>query len=269
MDELDPSWTRVRGFMRERCGVVMEPEQIYLLEARLRPVARRHAFSSIADYVNAACAPTAPRELSSALIDAMTTHETFFFRDAAFFETLDTCIVPRVAASLGGTRTLRIWCAACSTGQEPYSVAMLLAERHPALFERTEIVATDVSELTLEQASAGVFSTLETNRGLHATRLVRHFEQTPGGFRVLERLRRRICWQACNLLEPWCHGDAYHIVLCRNVLISFSAEDREQVVRRLYSVVRPHGCIGVGSTETIQGTRLSAGWYAYEKAVVR
>ena len=252
MDELDPSWTRVRGFMRERCGVVMEPEQIYLLEARLRPVARRHAFSSIADYVNAACAPTAPRELSSALIDAMTTHETFFFRDAAFFETLDTCIVPRVAASLGGTRTLRIWCAACSTGQEPYSVAMLLAERHPALFERTEIVATDVSELTLEQASAGVFSTLETNRGLHATRLVRHFEQTPGGFRVLERLRRRICWQACNLLEPWCHGDAYHIVLCRNVLIYFDHQLQDHALGLMTDALCRRGFLGLGARESLQ-----------------
>jgi chemotaxis protein methyltransferase CheR len=199
----------------------------------------------------------------------MTTHETFFFRDAVFFEALDASIIPRVLAGLSGGRQLRIWCAACSTGQEPYSVAMLLAERHPALFERTQIVATDVSDLTIEQARAAVYSTLEVNRGLHATRLLRHFEQAPGGFRVAERLRCRITWRACNLLDPWCHEDTYDLVLCRNVLIYFSADDREKVVSRLYSVVRRDGCVGVGSTETIRGTRLSPGWYTNEKAVQR
>jgi chemotaxis protein methyltransferase CheR len=269
MADLDQSWTRVRGFMRDRCGVVIAPEQIYLMEARLLPVARKHAFNSIVDYVEAACAPSAPRPLSLALIDAMTTHETFFFRDTVFFEALDVNIIPRVLAATTGASPLRIWCAACSTGQEPYSVAMLLAERHPALFERTQIIATDVSDLTLEQAQAGVYSTIEANRGLHATRLLRHLEQVPGGFRIAERLRRRITWRTCNLLEPWCHEDAYDIVLCRNVLIYFSSDDREKVINRLYSVVRRDGCVGVGSTETIKGRRLSPGWYTDEKAVQR
>lgn len=265
---LDQSWSQVRGFMRERCGVVIAADQIYLLEARLTPVAKRHAFPSIADYVRAACAPGAPRVLSLALIDAMTTHETLFFRDAGFYETLDTQVLPEIAKNLSGRR-LRIWCAACSTGQEPYSIAMLLAERHPSLFERTDIIATDVAEPTLEQGRAGIYSTLEVNRGLHASRLLRFFEQVPGGFRVVERLRNRVQWTVCNLLDPWCHEDAYDIVLCRNVLIYFSPEDRERIVKRLYTVVRPKGYLGVGSTESIVGNRLSAGWYVNQKAVAQ
>lgn len=256
--------------MLERCGVVMSDEQVYLLEARLAPVARAHAYRDVHTYVDAACAPGAARPLSLALIDAMTTHETFFFRDPAFWKATEEVIVPKITSGLSAFRPIRVWCAASSTGQEPYTLAMLFAERFPALLERLEITATDVSELSVKQGSSGCYSQLEVSRGLGAARLVRHFEQAEGGaFRVVERLRRCITWQPRNLLDPARRDEAYELVMCRNVLIYFGPEDRDRVVSGLYSVLAPTGCLGVGCTETISGTRLTAGWYTKESTARR
>ncbi len=259
---VDPAcWRDVQRFMLRAAGVVLADDQIYLLESRLASPAREHGFARIADFVRAACASPSSVPVAAALIDAMTTHETLFFRDPTFWTNLEQLVLPRLVAA-AKTGRVKIWSAACSTGQEPYSLAMLIAERAPELADRVDIVATDVSELAVRRASAGVFSALETNRGLSAVRLVRHFEQAPGGFRVREALRRRITWSTHNLLGARPDPTACALVLCRNVLIYFGDTDRASVLQRLSRATMAGGVLGVGATETLKEPALAPGLHA-------
>ncbi len=260
MGEVSPAWSTVRGFMRSRCGVLLSDEQHYLLEARLGPLAREFRFASVEAFVAAACSTNGEERLRRAVIDAMTTHETSFFRDRPFWKLLDEQIIPAFKAA--GRRSIRIWSAACSTGQEPYSLAMLLEEQWADAAPQCEIIATDVSDLVVEKAKEGAFSQLEVNRGLGAPRLVRFFEQQPMTYRVKEVLRRRITWKVDNLLSPTPGPRDCDLVLCRNVLIYFDEVDRAHVHRRLAGSLAPGGYLGFGATEmSSQGTPLGGGWY--------
>ncbi len=256
------SWTVLRSYLKDACGVLLGEDQHYLMEARLAPVAKNLNYPTVDEYVSEACRPGAPRSMTSPLIDAMTTHETSFFRDGAFWRAFQELILPRLGVlEPGKTRPLRIWSAACSTGQEAYSVAMLLEEQFPALAERTQLVATDVSEGVVEAAAKGVFTVFEVNRGVSAPRLIKHFERDGGNFRVKEKYRRRITWQQQNLLSGWPPGEGLDVALVRNVLIYFPEATRALVLKKVRAAVRPSGFIGVGSTELLPGAAVSPGWY--------
>lgn len=257
---VSPAWASVRAFMRSRCGVMLAEDQHYLLDARLGPLARDFRFPSVEAFVAQACAATGEDRLRRAVVDAMTTHETTFFRDRPFWKTLEEQLIPAFKAA--GKRKLKIWSAACSTGQEPYSLAMLLEELWPEVAAQTELIATDVSELSLEKAKEGAFSQLEVNRGLGAARLVKHFDQQPMAYRVKELFRKRITWQVDNLLSPLPGPRDCDLVLCRNVLIYFDEADRQHVQRRLRQSLLPGGSLGFGATEmSNHGTPLGGGWY--------
>jgi chemotaxis protein methyltransferase CheR len=247
--------------MLRTCGVVLRPDQAYLVDSRLAPVAKLHGLARAADFVTKACAAPAGSALSNALIDAMTTHETLFFRDPPFWRYLEDQLVPKLAAKLRAGGGARIWSAACSTGQEPYSLAMMFEERCPDVAPHLEIIATDVSELAVGQGKMGTYTTLEVNRGLSAPRLIRHFDQGPASFRVREPLRRRITWSVHNLLGSKPDPTGCDLVLCRNVLIYFGETDRAEVTRRLTASAAPGGIVGIGSTETLRGTQLAPGLY--------
>jgi chemotaxis protein methyltransferase CheR len=259
LPDLRGSWQQVQAFMRRACGVDLADDQIYLLEARLAPIVAERRFASLASFVDAACARAEGSALGMSLVDAMTTHETFFFRDAPFWRAFEEVVVPRARE---GPKGLRIWSAACSHGQEPYSIAMLLEERWPELAARSTIVGTDVSVPAIERAREGQYSVLEVNRGLGAARLLRHFERGPGGgFRVQGRLRERVEWGVENLLAPAAHRDAFDVVLCRNVLIYFKDRDRLSVLARVGSATRVGGFLGLGVTEVGPGLAVSPGWF--------
>jgi chemotaxis protein methyltransferase CheR len=199
--KVDPvTWNAVQQFMRRQCGVVLRDDQVYLLESRLSSGAKLHGFATIAEYVATTCngLPTTPAAKS--LIDAMTTHETMFYRDAPFWQTFETIVMPKLIESARKGARPKIWSAACSTGQEPYSIAMVLEERAPDAAAKIEIVATDVAELSVTRARSGLFTPLEVNRNVNAARLMKHFVQAPGGFRVRDELRNRITFQTHNLL---------------------------------------------------------------------
>lgn len=255
------AWTTVRAFMQRQCGVSLSEEQRYLLDARLGLVAREEGFSSVDALVAAGCAPLAPWKLCQAIIEALTTHETFFFRDAGFWQFFEKTVLPKATTDSRGERPIRIWSAACSTGQEPYTIAMLIAEQRPELLDRLQIWATDVAEASVEKARRGVYSSLEVNRGLGAHRLVRFFEPCPGGFRIKEHLRRPIIWSQHNLLGAKPDPTDCDVVLCRNVLIYFNDLDRSSVVQRLARAATPGGLVGVGCTEFLPGASLAPGWY--------
>src|SRR5262249_27137711 len=185
------------GVPPRACGVVLEPERHYLLDGRLQRVALRLGFRSVDEFVRAACAPGAGQNLTDPLLDAITTHETSFFRDPAFWRTLEEQILPPLVQT---GRPLSIWSAACATGQEALSLAMLLAERWPAAFDSVRILATDVSGDTIARARASTYNVVEVNRGLEPERLVRHFDVVPRGFRAKAALRERIVYMVHNLL---------------------------------------------------------------------
>ncbi len=254
------TWARLRAFVKNACGVVFTDDQEYLLEARLGPVASDNKYSCVADLVGAIGTMPPDSVIVRAVIDAMTTHETLFFRDAGYWRTLDEEILPKLSAQLN-RRRMRIWSAACSNGQEPYSIAMLLEEHWPDLARNTEIIATDVSAPAVERARGGFYNNHEVNRGLASSRLLRHFQQEPGGFRVKQLLRDRIQWSVHNLLSHWPDPYDCDIVMCRNVLIYFSDTDRSTVLHRIEAAARPGGMIGLGCTETSPRKQLVPGWY--------
>jgi len=246
--------------MRSRCGVMLGEDQHYLLDARLGPLARDFRFPSVEAFVASACSPSGEDRLRRAVVDAMTTHETTFFRDRPFWKALEERIIPAFKAA--GRRSIRIWSAACSTGQEPYSLAMMLEELWPEGAAASEIIATDVSDIALERGREGAFSQLEVSRGLGAPKLVRYFEQQPNAYRVKEQLRRRIVWQVDNLLSPLPGPRDCDLVMCRNVLIYFDEHDRALVQRRLRASVTAEGFLGFGATEmSTHGQPLGGGWY--------
>jgi chemotaxis protein methyltransferase CheR len=193
----------------------------------------------------------------------MTTHETFFFRDAGFWRAFETIVLPRLLTR-ERSAPVRLWSAACSTGQEAYSVAMAFAEHGATALDALELVATDVAEPSLDRARDGVFTALEVSRGLGPERLARHFDPCEGGYRVKERLRRAVRWEAHNLLGASAYPSRQDVVLCRNVLIYFGDRDRAEVVRRLFDAAAPSAFIGVGSTEVIKGRAIAPGWFVRE-----
>jgi chemotaxis protein methyltransferase CheR len=248
--------------MQESCGVLLGEDQHYLMEARLAPVAKTLNYPTVEEYVSEACRPGAPKSMTSPLVDAMTTHETSFFRDGPFWRAFQDLVLPKLGVfEPGNTRPLKIWSAACSTGQEPYSLLMFLDERFPSLAERTQIVATDVAEGVVEQAARGTFSVFEVNRGVSAPRLLKHFERDGGNFRIKEKHRRRITWHSQNLITGWPPLEGLDVALVRNVLIYFPESTRGLVLKKVRAALRPAGFLGVGSTELIAGTPLSPGWY--------
>lgn len=260
MGELSPAWGAVRAFMRSRCGVMLSEEQHYLLDARLGPLARDFRFPSIEAFVASACGAAGEERLRRVVVDAMTTHETTFYRDRPFWKLLEDKLIPGFKAA--GRRSIRVWSAACSTGQEAYSLAMMLEELWPEGAAASEIIASDISELVVEKARAGSFTQLEVNRGLGAARLVKFFEQEPLAYRVKESIRRRIEWKVDNLLSPLPGPKDCDLVMCRNVLIYFDENDRKIVQQRLRASVNAGGFVGFGATEMSPlGLSLGGGWY--------
>lgn len=262
MPESTQSWAALRSFMAASCGVSLQDDQHYLMEARLSPVARTLNFRSVDEYVLEAVKPGAPPRVTAPLIDAMTTHETYWFRDAPFWKALSDIVLPRLGVNApGSTRSLAVWLAACSTGQEVYSLTMFLEENFPALHERTTIVATDVSEGVVQQAKNGVYTVYEANRGLSAPRLLRHFERCHANFKVKERLRRKVSFVTHNLVTQSPPGVGFDLVLMRNVLIYFPEPTRRAVVQKAMSVLKPGGLLGIGATELLPHPAIAPGWY--------
>jgi chemotaxis protein methyltransferase CheR len=268
MSEAAAVWPLVVEFMRRRCGLVLRDGQEYLLASRLTPVARRLGYPSLSRFVAEATSREADHETVQHFVDAMTTHETSFFRDPVFWATFTREIVPELRAAVRARGSATVWSAACSTGQEPYTVAMLLEELEPAVAAQVRIHATDVSALVVERARQGSFSVLETGRGLHARRLVQHFDADRAGFRIKARLRERVSFAQHNLLGAAPPPLRCDVALCRNVLIYFGAADRAIAIDRLREAVLPHGFVGVGATELLPGQALSPGWYAARSAAL-
>ncbi|MBI1339044.1 chemotaxis protein CheR [bacterium] len=236
----------------KRSGIVITQDKGYLIDSRLGPLARREGLPSIDDLVQVLRSRREER-LMAQVVDAMTTNETFFFRDKTPFDHLKEEVLPKLSQARRGGR-IRIWCAACSTGQEPYSIAMML-DQSPAIASGTvvEIVATDISDRTLEKARSGLYTQFEVQRGLPIQMLMQYFTQADEQWRIAERLRSRVSFRKLNLLESFAALGKFDVVLCRNVLIYFDQPTKTDILNRVAAQLAPDGYLMLGAAETVIG----------------
>lgn len=241
------------ALLKERSGLIVTQDKCYLLESRLSPVMRRQDLNGLDELVAALRMP-GNGALIDEIVDAMTTNETSFFRDKFPFEALRNTILPGLVATRGTQRALRIWSAACSTGQEPFSLAMMLRDHFAHLNDwRVEIVATDLSPSALEKARGGIFSPFEVQRGLPVQLLVRHFDQIDQNWRVKPELRQMIGFRQLNLLGDITALGRFDIILCRNVLIYFDLPTKSGVLDRMTKMLAPDGALLLGGAESVFG----------------
>ena len=242
----------LRKLLKERSGLDLSADKQYLVESRLIPLARKAGLPGLAELVQKL--KGGAEALTSEVVEAMTTNETFFFRDKVPFDHLKATIMPELLQARAARRSLRIWCAASSTGQEPYSIAMCLKELGSALTGwRVEIVATDLSLGVLEKSRAGLFSQFEVQRGLPIQLLVKHFVQTGELWQLNADIRAMVQFRQLNLLQDFSHLGAFDIIFCRNVLIYFDQDTKTNVFSRLSRIMEPDGFLMLGAAETVVG----------------
>lgn len=232
-------------------AIVIEPGKEYLVDTRLSPLARQEGFGSLAALIQHLRAAVNINGLHHKAIDALTTNETLFFRDFHPFEALRQAILPAILARRAGARRLAIWSAACSTGQEPYSLAMLLLEHFPQLSDWTvSILATDLSPKVLKLAQEGKYSQFEVNRGLPAHYLVKYFTKLGDAWCVKDEVKKRVEFRPMNLVQPWPVMPPLDLVFLRNVMIYFDVETKKTILRKIRNCLLPHGHLFLGTAET-------------------
>jgi chemotaxis protein methyltransferase CheR len=242
----------LRKLLKERSGLDLSADKQYLLESRLIPLARKAGVPGLPELVQKLRGGAEP--LIADVVEAMTTNETFFFRDKVPFDHFKGTIMPAMLQARAGRRSLRIWCAASSTGQEPYSIAMCLKELGAALTGwRVEIIATDLSQGVLEKSRAGLFSQFEVQRGLPIQLLVKHFTQTGELWQLNADIRAMVQFRQLNLLQDFSNLGVFDIIFCRNVLIYFDQNTKTNVFGRLAKVIEPDGFLMLGAAETVVG----------------
>jgi chemotaxis protein methyltransferase CheR len=244
------SFEFVRAVLQERSGHHLEDDKVYLVETRLLPMARRHGFGSVEDLMLRLRSRRDERLLRE-LVEAMTINETFFFRDGHPFEVLRQTVLPELVRRRAEVRCLNVWSAACSSGQEPYSVAILLRRHFPALSGwNVRLIASDLSGAMLERARQGRYSELETSRGLAPELLEAYFRKHETGWQVRDDMRRMVEFLSINLSGPWPALPRLDLVLLRNVLIYFDLPTKRLVLDRVRRVLRPDGYLLLGGAET-------------------
>ncbi len=240
----------VRRLVRQVAGIALEDDKGYLVEARLCGLAQRRGYGSPADLL-AGLRAGAGDGLRQQVVEAMTTNETSFFRDVHPFEGLRQVVLPELIRRRSAERRLHVWCGACSTGQEPYSLAMLLREHFPALAGwDVRIRGTDLSAEVLERARQGRYTQAEVNRGLPARLLVKYFRKDGPDWRLNDEIRSAVEFAPLNLVGAWPALPPLDLVLLRNVLIYFDVAAKKEILARVRRVLRPDGYLFLGGAET-------------------
>lgn len=247
----DADFHFLRELVHRTSGTLLGLDQHYLVETRLLDHAAEHGFASLGSLVAQLRTEAPDSPLRKLAVEAMLNGETRFFRDAAAFAALRSVVIPELVERRAGERRLTIWSAACSTGQEPYSIAMLLHGSFPELVDwNVRILATDLSSAALRRARAGRYSQFEVNRGLPAVALIRYFEQEGNDWVVRDDLRRLVEFEEFNLLTDWPGFVGVDLVLLRNVMIYWDVECKRRMLGRLTSILRPDGHLMLGAAET-------------------
>ena len=247
-----PEYEYLRKFLKDYSGLDLSADKQYLIESRLFPLARKVGLSGISELVQKIMGGSAAFNVQ--VVEAMTTNETFFFRDKVPFEHFRNLIMPQMLRSRANRKSVRIWCAAGSTGQEPYSLAMSLKEMGAALGGwRIEIVATDLSQAVLEKSKAGLYSQFEVQRGLPIQLLVKYFKQVGELWQINPDIRAMVQHRQFNLLHDFSQLGVFDLIFCRNVLIYFDQETKTNIFNRLAKAVEPDGFLVLGAAETVIG----------------
>jgi len=242
----------LRKLLRERSGLVLSADKQYLVESRLTPLVRKAGVASLSELV--AKLKVNNERLVVDVVEAMTTNESFFYRDKVPFDHFREAIMPSLIAARAKERRIRVWCAAASTGQEPYSLAMCLNEMKEKIAGwRIEILGTDLSTEVLEKAKAGVYSQFEVQRGLPIQMLVKHFVQTGDTWQISPEIRAMVQYRPLNLLADFSQLGKFDVVFCRNVLIYFDQETKIGVLNRIAKLLEPDGFLSLGAAETVVG----------------
>lgn len=242
------------AFLEAQCGIVLGPNKQYLVKSRLSPLLGQYSVDSLAELIKRSMDPR-ERELKMVVVDAMTTNETLWFRDTYPFQLLSDKIFPELGKS---GRTIKIWSAASSSGQEPYSIAMTALEqqvkRPGSMPGGVQIVGTDISSTMLNQCKEGIYDSLALARGLSPERKRLFFE--PYGdnkMRVVERVRKLTSFRPLNLLESYSLLGKFDIIFCRNVLIYFAPEVKSKILNQFASSLNPGGYLMLGASESLAG----------------
>ena len=246
-------YDHLRRLLKDRSGLVLSGDKQYLVESRLLPLARKAGFAGLAELMANLHGPH-PEALTVEVVEAMTTNESFFFRDKTPFEYFRDVIMPALLAARAAQRRIRIWCAAASTGQEPYSLAICLREMSHAIAGwRIDIIATDLSTEVLEKAKSGIYSQFEVQRGLPITMLIKYFTQVGECWQITPDLRSMVQFKPLNLLSDFAHLGNFDLVLCRNVLIYFDQPTKIGVLERIARITERDGYLILGAAETVVG----------------
>lgn len=244
-----------RGFLEDTCGIILGDNKQYLVSSRLNKLMAEKQIDSLSELVQR-MGQISQRGLKDAVVDAMTTNETLWFRDNHPFRIFKDRLLPELQKQ--GKGSIRVWSAACSSGQEPYSLSMLVDESHRAVMGSmklpVEFVATDLSRSMLEQCKKAEYDALSLARGLSKERLNRFFEPADDGvYRVKSAIRQRVRFQSLNLMDSFLSLGKFDIVFCRNVLIYFSADLKADILRRIHGTIKPGGYLILGASEGLPG----------------
>jgi chemotaxis protein methyltransferase CheR len=243
----------LRKLLRERSGLVLSAEKQYLAESRLLPIARRNGMTTLAELVGRLRMPAAAA-LAIDVVAAMTTNETFFYRDKTPFENFRDTVLPALIAARAREKRIRIWCTAASTGQEPYSLAMTLKSMAAKLADfRVDIIATDLSAEVLARARDGIYSQFEVQRGLPIQNLLTFFTQVGDRWQIAPEIRAMVQFRSLNLLKDFSALGTFDLVFCRNVLIYFDQATKIGVLNRLARQMPGDGFLSLGAAETVVG----------------
>lgn len=247
----------LRKFLYDRSGLALTPDKSYLLESRLAPIARRLKHKTLSDLI-AQMRFRVEEGLAFEVVEAMTTNETLFFRDRWPFERFSQMILPAMIEANKASKRIRIWCAACSSGQEPYSLAMLLLEAGRQLEGwQIELIGTDISEEMLDRCRKGWYSAFEVQRGMPPELLKKYFTKDGDGWQISDKLRSMVRFRNFNLLgdptSPAASLQGLDLIFCRNVLIYFDETTRRQVFSGMAKIMKPAGFLCLGGAETVIG----------------
>jgi chemotaxis protein methyltransferase CheR len=247
-----PDYEYLRKLLREQSGLDLSADKQYLIESRLLPLSRKAGLAGIGDLVQKMKAGST--SITTQVVEAMTTNETFFFRDKTPFDHFRDSIMPEILRARTSRKSVRIWCAAGSTGQEPYSLAMCLKEMNGVLAGwRVEIIATDLSQEVLEKSKAAIYSQFEVQRGLPIQLLVKYFKQTGEFWQVNAEVRAMVQHRQLNLLHDFSQLGLFDVIFCRNVLIYFDQDTKIKIFNRLAKATEADGFLVLGAAETVVG----------------
>ena len=248
---MSQAFASLQTFLLKSSGLSLDRDKQYLVEARLNPVMQQAGLAGLPELV---ARISADRALAKKVTEAMTVNETFFFRDRMPFDGFRNAILPELISARARTRKMRLWSAACSTGQEPYSLAMILDEEARRLTGwSVDIVASDIAELVLKRAREGVYTHFEAQRGVPMSHLVRYFTKRKEHWSINQNIKARVDFRQQNLIADFSALGTFDVIFCRNVLIYFAPEQKRDVLARLARALAPDGFLVLGAAESVIG----------------